>query len=55
MLTHFYFYLAWNNLSLEAVEHQGDPLEYAGGEFDEDELVELVRAACDDKKLAISV
>ena len=38
-----------------AVEDQDDPLEYAGGEFDEDEPVDSVRAARDVKKLAISV
>ena len=51
-----YIYIARNNLSCEAaVEDQDDPLEYAGGEFDEDEPVDSVRAACDVKKLAISV
>ena len=33
--------------SREAAEDQDDPLEYAGGEFDEDEPVESVRAARD--------
>ena len=51
----FFFSIAWNTLSHEASEDQDDPLEYAGGEFDEDERVELVRAARDVKKSAISV
>jgi hypothetical protein len=49
---------ARNNLSHEAVEDQDiDPLEYGGGEFDEDEHIESVRAARDAKmkKLAVSV
>ena len=51
-----FIYIARNNLSREAtVEDQDDLLEYAGGEFDEDELVDSVRAACDVKKSAISV
>ena len=55
-LLYIYIYIARNNLSCEAaVEDQDDPLEYAGGEFDEDEPVDSVRAACDVKKLAISV
>lgn len=49
------FFLARNTLSREAIEDQDDPLEYAGGEFDEDEPVESVRAARDVKKLAVSV
>lgn len=48
------FSIARNTLSREAVEDQDDALEYAGGEFDEDEQVESVRAARDEKK-AISV
>lgn len=47
--------IARNTLSREASEDQDDPLEYAGGEFDEDERVELVRAARDVKKSGISV
>ncbi|KAF8802193.1 hypothetical protein BYT27DRAFT_7113324, partial [Phlegmacium glaucopus] len=44
------------NASLcETVEDQDDPLEYAGGEFDEDKPIESVRAACDGKKPATTV
>ena len=39
----------------EAAEDQDDVLEYAGGEFDEDEPVDSVTAARDVKKLAVSV
>jgi len=46
---------ARNASSREAVEDQDDPLEYAGGEFDEDEAIESVRAARDTKKPAITV
>ena len=51
-----FIYIARNNLSHKAtVEDQDNPLEYAGGEFNEDEPVDSVRAACDVKKSAISV
>ena len=46
---------ARNASSREAVEDQDDPLEYAGGEFDEDEPVKLVKAARDMKKSTVSV
>ena len=36
------FFSAWNASSHEAIEDEGDPLEFAGGEFDEDEPVESV-------------
>ncbi|KAF8802591.1 hypothetical protein BYT27DRAFT_7260895 [Phlegmacium glaucopus] len=45
---------AWNASSHELVEDQ-DPLEYAGGEFDEDKPVEVVRAARNMKKPAVTV
>ena len=37
------------------VVDQSDPLEYAGGEFDEDEPAESVKAARDLKKPAVSL
>lgn len=46
---------ARNASSREAVEDQEDSLEYAGGEFDEDEPVASVRAARDGKKPAVSI
>jgi hypothetical protein len=55
VLTQFYIYIARNNLTREAVEDQDDPLEYAGGEFDEDEAIKSVKAAHNVKKLGISV
>ncbi|KAF8799693.1 hypothetical protein BYT27DRAFT_7217441 [Phlegmacium glaucopus] len=45
---------ARNASSHELVEDQ-DPLEYAGGEFDEDEPVEVVRATRNMKKPAVTV
>ncbi|KAF8815867.1 hypothetical protein BYT27DRAFT_7286661 [Phlegmacium glaucopus] len=46
---------AQNASTHEAVEDPDDPLEYTGGEFDEDEALEAVRAACDMKKPAVTV
>ncbi|KIM35954.1 hypothetical protein M413DRAFT_428169 [Hebeloma cylindrosporum] len=46
---------ARNASSREAVEDQEDPLEYAGGEFDEDEPIESVKAARDMKRSTVSV
>ena len=46
---------ARNASSREAVEDQKDPLEYAGGEFDNDEPVELVTAARQRKKPAVVI
>ncbi|KAF8800095.1 hypothetical protein BYT27DRAFT_7149065 [Phlegmacium glaucopus] len=43
---------AQNASTHEAVKDPDNPLEYAGGEFDEDEALEAVRAACDMKKPA---
>ena len=53
--THQFQFSAQNALSREAVEEQEDTLEYAGGEFDEDEPVELVKAARDMKRSTVSV
>ena len=53
--THQSRFSARNALSREAIEEQEDTLEYAGGEFDEDEPVKSVKAARNMKRSAISV
>ena len=46
---------ASNTSSCKAVEDQKDPREYAGGEFDDDEPVEWVTAARQQKKPAVVI